>query len=379
MIDGRDLVVDTLSPVHRLLKPWITHEFWDLSQHTVVKDSIYVIGRQQFVGNLQKIKQLIADPDIVVVFDNSAEGSSTLIDQLRMMELDQAALSHQLLIISGGELPGTYQHVLYEHLLTCVLDYDENQLAMQDTDKIFAKHLKPYKFLFLNGRARPHRKYMYEQFRQLDLLKSSLWSMLDNRVMSRNQPFKLMHNGTDLMTRPAAVRCLPQEYEFSAYQHTHTVTATEHTKFVKHDLFNNEWGEIYLNPAPYIDTYFSVVTETVLDHSCSFRTEKIAKPLAMAHPWIAATNTGFYRSIRNLGFRTFETLIDESFDQIDNDQDRIDRVIATVHDLCQQDLPSFLSACRDTCKYNQQHLQELTPRMRAAFPDAFFDLVAHNE
>jgi hypothetical protein len=35
---------------------------------------------------------------------------------------------------------------------------------------------------------------------------------------------------------------------------------------IKGKLFNNEWGEIYLNANPYLDTYFSLITETVFDY-----------------------------------------------------------------------------------------------------------------
>jgi hypothetical protein len=126
---------------------------------------------------------------------------------------------------------------------------------------------------------------------------------------------------------------------------------------------------------PYIDTYFSVVTETVFDYPYSFRTEKIWKPIAMGHPWIAVANAGYYRDIRNLGFKTFGHLIDESFDQIDNNQDRIERISQLVEELCQQDLASFLKECYTVCKYNQQHLAEMQIKVRREFPDRFFKFI----
>jgi len=144
-------------------------------------------------------------------------------------------------------------------------------------------------------------------------------------------------------------------------------------------LFNNEWGEIYLEPSPYIDTYFSLVTETVYEYPYSFRTEKTAKVLAIGHPFIIAGSVGFYRDLRNLGFKTFDSVIDESFDLIENHQDRMNKIHDIVKDLCQQDLTSFLSACKDVCKYNQQHLQEIIPRIRSDFPQKFFNLISKYE
>jgi hypothetical protein len=124
--------------------------------------------------------------------------------------------------------------------------------------------------------------------------------------------------------------------------------APDDVNFVKNYLFKNTWGEVYLQAEPYVDTYFSLVTETVFNYPYSFRTEKIWKPIAMAHPFIVVANRGYYKDMRNLGFKTFGHVINESFDLIDNNQDRIERIAAVVEDLCQQDLASFLKEC-----YNQ--------------------------
>jgi hypothetical protein len=141
-------------------------------------------------------------------------------------------------------------------------------------------------------------------------------------------------------------------------------------------LFKHTWGEIYLRAEPYIDTYFSLVTETVFDYPYSFRTEKIWKPIAMAHPFVAVANRGYYRDLHNLGFQTFGHMIDESFDQIDSSQDRIERISAVVEDLCQQDLASFLKECYNTCKYNQQHLTHMRSEVRNEFPTRFKQFIA---
>ena len=159
-------------------------------------------------------------------------------------------------------------------------------------------------------------------------------------------------------------------YEFEFFRSNSIVPDYPH-KFAKNELFGDKWGEIYLEPAPYIDTYFSLVTETVFEYPYSFRTEKIAKPLAIGHPWICATSVGFYRDIQNLGFQTFGHVIDESFDSIDNHQDRMERIAMIVNDLCQQDLASFLNECYNVCKYNQQHLAEVRTQTRKEFPDRF--------
>jgi hypothetical protein len=192
--------------------------------------------------------------------------------------------------------------------------------------------------------------------------------------------FKFVEDSLDVMATSSTLRHLPDHYEVERYRNPIFGPIVEDKSFLKQELFRLEWGEIYLEPAPYIDTYFSLVTETVCAESThSFRTEKMAKPLAMGHPFIVASTPGFYRDLHNLGFRTFERIIDESFDLIENAQQRMNRVVDVVHDMCQQDLGSFLSACRDTCKYNQQHLAELRDKTNREFPGRFFQFLKQHQ
>ena len=378
MLDGRNLVVDTFSDVYDILKPWTDHEFWDLSQHVPIANSIYVVGRKQCVEQRDLVHQMALDPQYRVVFANSAEGSSTQIAQLKALKLEQLVLDKKILLLTGGDLPPEYPHLLHEHFLVRILAYNENLQEMKKTDDIFSKLNKPYKFLFLNGRARPHRKYLWEKLRLAGLLDQALWSMLDGRGTGY-RTLSLKHNGTELLSTNTPIQHLPPQYEVDRYRNNTVASSDYPHQFIKFGMFNNEWGEIYLESAPYVDTYFSLVTETVLEYPYSFRTEKIAKVLAMGHPWICATNSGFYQDLRNMGFQTFHTLIDETFDQIENSQDRIDRVFTVVKDLCQSDLPAFLAASRSICKYNQQRLHELVEQEISTFPDRFFNFIEqHN-
>lgn len=374
MPNGINLVVDTLSEVYSLLKPWRTHEFWDYSAHEDIPNSVYVFGRQQFVENTDRIRRLVCDPRYTIVFGDSAEGSVTLVNQLNRLGVEDLVFSGKILLISGGEQDQRYTYLHHEHFLTRILDYQENIEAQNHSDDIFTKKNKPYKFLFLNGRARPHRKYLWERFREIGLLDHALWTMLDGR-RSNIEHFDLQRNGVQLMTTNTPIQILPDGYEVSMFQGYEMNSPEYLHQNIKHELFRGLWGDVYINPNPYINTYFSVVTETVYEHPQSFRTEKIAKPLVMAHPWIVAANFGFYRDMRDLGFQTFNGIIDESFDLIDNHQDRMERIVAVIKDLCSQNLNSFLDSAKDICKYNQQHLAEIVPRLKQEFPQRFFDFI----
>jgi len=378
MLNGRRLIIDTMSEVYEELLPYRDHEFWNFSEHHPIPDSIYIVGRQQVVENTEKFRSLSRDPRYTMIFDNSAEGSSTFVLQLQRMRLDDLAIEKKLLLISGGEMESRYPYILHDHFLRRILDYDENLDVISRSQVIFDKLDKPYKFLFLNGRARPHRKYLWERFSEIGLIDQSIWTMLDNNP-TPSRHFDLIKNGKDVMSTSTPIRHLDPMYEVKLFENPDIPSISLEKTFIKNELFNNLWGEIYLRLEPYADTYFSVVTETVFDYPFSFRTEKIAKPLAIGHPWIVASNAGFYRDIRNLGFRTFDGIIDESFDNLDNHQDRMDRIVKIVEDLCRQDLVGFLAACKDICKYNQQHLAEISQQIKNQFPDRFQKFLEEHE
>lgn len=371
MLNVRNLIIDTMCEVYPLLRAWRSHEFWNLAQHDPIANSIYVIGRKQLVECQHKIREMAEDPAFLVIFCNSAEGSNTLVEQCdRVLKLGDLIRSGKILLISGGDMPMTWPCITYEHLLCSILDYQSNRIEMSRLPEIFEKKQKPYDFLFLNGRARPHRKYLLNRFQNLGLLDRSLWTFLDGRS-SVSGPFDLPNAG---MLSNTDIRSLPVDYEVSRYQHNKPMTVYAN-HFAKNDIFNNEWGEIYLRADAYIDTYFSVVTETVFEQPWSFRTEKIAKVLAQGHPWICASSPGWYRDLRDLGFRTFVHVIDESFDTIEDHQSRMDRIIDVVQDLCRSDLPAFLAECEQVCKYNQQHLREFMQQHRKEFPRRFFQFI----
>jgi hypothetical protein len=347
MLGNRKLVLDTFCEVYDLLKPWADEEFWEFSTHEIIPGAVYLIGRQQINLNRDRIVELINNNIIKVIFSNPAEGSDTIINHCTFeLKIKDLLLDKKISLIVGGDVPPEYPHLLYENFLPKVLDYNENYEAIEKYWNNYST-VRPYKFLFLNGRVRLHRRHMLERLSAL--LDQALWTNLD------------LGNGS--------IKLLDSKYEFDKFN---VNIDTNSLKWAKSQLFGTEiWGDIYIEANPYIDTYFSLVSETVHRFPYSFRTEKIWKPVAIGHPFIAIANQGYYRDLHNLGFKTFGHVVDESFDQIENNMDRMERVATVVEDLCQQDLASFLNECYNVCKYNQQCLKELRIKVRKEFPQRF--------
>ena len=373
MLGNRKLVLDTFCEVYDLLADFADDEFWNFAEHDIVPGAVYLIGREQFNLNVDRIRSLAEAGTILPILSNPMEGSDTMKTHCESITMTADLVqAGKILLIGGGDMDASWPCLRYENFAVKVLDYEENLKEIERISEIYSKTQKPYKFLFLNGRGRHHRKFLLELFRHWGLLDQALWTNLDVRP-GKLRPFVLPAELGDCNHTVFPVQHLPHQYEVAKFRSKldQAPMDTSRDLFLKYHLFDNEWGDILLQANAYIDTYFSLVTETVYEYPYSFRTEKTYKPVAMGHPCVFVANSGFYRDFRNLGFQTWSHLIDESFDQIENSQDRIMRIAEVVKELCQQDLPAFLAASEDVCKYNQQHLAEIRYNLLDDFPQQF--------
>jgi hypothetical protein len=75
------------------------------------------------------------------------------------------------------------------------------------------------------------------------------------------------------------------------------------------------------------DSFWHVVTETVFYYDKLHLTEKIFKPIVMKQPFMLLAAPGNLAYLKSYGFKTFEGIIDESYDTIQDPDARIDAVV----------------------------------------------------
>ncbi len=359
MLGTHKLVVDEWAEVWDLLKPYADASFWQLPE--LDPANIYIIGRVVLKEHWQAITDWATQYPGRIVFSNPAEGSETILLQLRRLRITEHVQDGRIGLLTSGDLEPGWKYCKTDCYFSNIVEYTENIRAHESVYKMWHTTAKPYDFVFLNGRLRPHRKYLIDALRERGVLKRALWTNLGSQVE--------MGFTSQLLTQKLEpIRLLPPEYEIDRARENLQPSLYTDGGFVKHRLFNNTWGDAVVNPQAYVDSYFSVVTETIFDYPHTFRTEKIWKPILMAHPFVAAANRGYLRDLRNAGFRTFHNYIDESYDQIDCPSKRIDSIIATIGEICQNGAAEFWTAAQDICKYNQQHLVEHNQLERAQLP-----------
>jgi hypothetical protein len=355
MLGNHKIIVDEWAEVWDLLKPYADASFWQWPSE-LDPEAVYIVGRVVLKENWYPITDWATKHPGHIIFSNPAEGSETILLQLKRLMLEEPVRDGRIGLLTSGDIEPGWHYCKTDCYFSNIVEYIENLDAA--THDVYVDN-KPYDFLFLNGRLRPHRKYLIDTMRERKLLDRALWTNLGDRVE--------MTWSSQLCTElDEPVRLLPQQYEIERAVPNMTNLPGG---FVKHHLFGNTWGDAIVNPRAYTDTCFSVVTETIFDYPYTFRTEKIYKPMIMCHPFVVAANRGYYRDLHSAGFQTFGHLIDESFDSIDNPQDRADRIVDVVTDICYNGAASFLEAARSVCKYNYQQLREHNARERAELPE----------
>lgn len=119
----------------------------------------------------------------------------------------------------------------------------------------------------------------------------------------------------------------------------------------------------------YENTYVSLVAETNY-YTCHsgfepsrFMSEKTFKPILFKHPFVYISTPGMISAIKQIGYQTFNPIIDETYDTIQNDGDRMLAIIEETRRLCKlkpEQLTEFLNSAREVCEYNFRVLKSRT-------------------
>ena len=100
-------------------------------------------------------------------------------------------------------------------------------------------------------------------------------------------------------------------------------------------------------------TAISVVLETVVDDKIHL-TEKVLRPIACGHPFVLVAGPGSLAYLRSYGFRTFDSVFDESYDQQTDTVKRLEMVVQLMKKI-QHLTDSDWKEINAIAAYNKQH------------------------
>jgi len=228
---------------------------------------------------------------------------------------------------------------------TTLTDHNVMRAQLHTLPQKYQKANKPFQYLYLNGAHRPHRQ--------------ALWNALSNRkLLDHALKSYLGYENNQSKVCKIPMTLLPKSHE-SPYLDQDKILPFKdqlrNYRTFKADAFRGHWVDGHIVPEQYIDTYFSLIAETTVESSELFLTEKTWKPILAGHPFIILGSPGLYKELHKRGFKTFGDFIDESFDDEEDLDTRINMIVNEVEKLCTSDLDLFLSQTKDICVYNHEH------------------------
>jgi hypothetical protein len=207
----------------------------------------------------------------------------------------------------------------------------------------------PKLFLCMNRIPRPHRRTIVCHLLRRGFLGRSLVSFHDDDPDHTHFDELEMESAWQELQKlqPLNIDCdLPLDFE--GYHRTNAAAVRS--------------GELW----PYRDTCFSIVTETLFGNDVLFVSEKLWKPIRNGHPFLVAGTPATLAYLRRLGFQTFMPTIDERYDVLVNDEERMQALfdaIDALGALNDKQCGALLENVQPLLDHNAHHLRQFRSPM----------------
>jgi hypothetical protein len=256
--------------------------------------------------------------------------------------LDQLTLHHQLPLdcyvfvsanSAANQLPGFVYFADFE-LWYWQRNYGQPPLAI---------HSQPreQEFTVLNRLHKSWRATAMADLYRHGILNRSYWSYCQTGVVDNNNPIEI--DSID------GLRSATEQF-------------LSHAPYISDELEQHERNNHAVTQSKYhVNSYCNIVMETHFDadqSGGSFLTEKTFKPIKHGQLFFVAGPVGSLQALRDLGYRTFDAVLDNSYDRIENNTQRWERLRASIQQ-AQHRLEDRFTAAQSDIRHNQQLFQQL--------------------
>lgn len=202
-------------------------------------------------------------------------------------------------------------------------------------------HLKPFStkemyFDFLPGTPKPHRlkiaSYIKNQNLKDKIISGKLFQKTDNIYRVDFTDESLWNDGFQY------IEDNPRPFDNVVYQGI----SVKASQIVPEKIYNS--------------SCYSIIAETKVDNSFSFYTEKIAKPLLASRLFVVFSGKHYLKGLHQLGFKTFDGIIDESYDSIDDSEERWNAALEQVKYLCNTPQEQILQLIKPIVTHNYRRI-----------------------
>jgi hypothetical protein len=198
---------------------------------------------------------------------------------------------------------------------------------------------RPYDFTLLSRTHKWWRATVVADLHRLGLLDHSLWS----------------YNTVDIDDQPEDN---PIEIDYFEHLRTDVENFLTGAPYVCDQLTADDHNNHHVAElGHYTNSYCNIVLETHFDADGSggaFLTEKTFKPIKFGQPFVVVGAPGSLQALRDLGYRTFDHAIDNSYDlELDNTQRWI-QIKSAIAKIKQHNMKEWFANCLDDVQHNQQ-------------------------
>lgn len=201
---------------------------------------------------------------------------------------------------------------------------------------------KPYDFDVLLGARRPHRDYAMLAFQQSGLI--------DRSIVTYREMFT---GGVIDQWTEQVQACFPGTRLQYPYVSPNLDPAWE----VQENLVKNI--SPYMPYEMYRHTNYTVICETLGTADSFFFSEKTTKPLLGKRLFVMFGAVGFLKNLRSLGFETFNKVINEHYDSIEDHVRRFDHAFEQCQWLAEQDPREIYGQIQGELEHNCNLVQTL--------------------
>lgn len=297
------------------------------SEHDV-KFSAFHVPFSNDTGWIDRLDQSCTVSDQIFVF--CSELHQHTVDQL--IKLDRPGISMFICGFINHEFKHAKIYTWMDWFITTVYFYSTVRPNLLN-EKLLPPIDKSKYFDILLGCRRLHRDVVYQYMQDNQLS--------DKVIMTYYQHWDQDLRQSDHIFESEGLEFLPESnYTHSVHQvqyHGHSMSLSQ---VVPLTIYN--------------DSYYSVVAETNAVNEFNFYTEKIVKPILGKRLFIVIAGQGYLQRLRSFGFKTFATVVDESYDSQSDCVTRWRMALDQVKWLTEQDPEEIYVKIKDVVEHNQR-------------------------
>lgn len=282
-----------------------------------------------------EIRKLLREQRVRVLFYyHEGDNPVRIKDRLDELAGDHLLPSNCYVFVSGNTAAKALPNFVY------FTDFELWYYQRNRASPALPIHTQPRErdFTVLNRLHKSWRALAMADLKSLDLLDNSYWSYCESGEFSDAD--------------------CPIEIDTIAGLRTATEEFLKSAPYISDKLdFDQRNDHSTLVPKYHVNSYCNIVMETHFDADQSggaFLTEKTFKPIKHGQPFVIVGGPGSLQVLRDLGYRTFDHAIDNSYDlELDNTR-RWLKLLQAIEQIQSQDMHSWFLECADDVKHNQQ-------------------------